>query len=248
LSFYRASADKIGFSDKTAADKKDPIGTSKLRARLINFMAFTAKDKTYRKKLTNMAIAYTGYKADHKFHDDTVIPALRASAMAVAVQDLGQPFVDELMTRLKTSTDGTMRGRLIGALTSTENPKIGLDLINLSLTPAIRDNEKTQFLFGLINKKELDSVMWPWLQKNFDQLIAGLPSNYQSYAPYLFMGDCKKEREQRLDTFLKPRLSKLIGADRNFVKAKDSLKQCFAKKAHIKPQITQLVMQLASNH
>ena len=243
--FYRANADKIGFSDKTTADKKDPIGTSKLRGRLINFMAFTAKDKTYRKNLTNMAIAYTGYKKDEKFHDDAVIPALRNTAMSVAVQDLGQPFVDELMIRLKASTDGTMRGRLIGALTSTKDNKIGEALINFSLTPAIRDNEKTQFLFSLINKKELDSVMWPWLQKNFDQLIAGLPSNYQSYAPYLFLGDCKKEREERLDNFLKPRLSNLVGADRNFVKAKDSLKQCLAQKAHVKPQISKLVKQLA---
>ncbi|MBL4910185.1 MAG: M1 family metallopeptidase [Alteromonadaceae bacterium] len=245
--FYRANAEKVGFTDNTPLDKKDPIGTNQLRGRLTQFMAFTAKDKTYRKELTDMAIAYTGYKADHKFHDEAIIPALRSTAMSVAVQELGQPFVDELMTRLKASTDGTMRGRLIGALTSTENNKIGLDLINFSLTPAIRDNEKTQFLFSLLNKKELDSVMWPWLQKNFDQLIAGLPSNYQSYAPYLFMGDCKKEREQRLDSFLKPRLSKLVGADRNFVKAKDFLKKCFAQKAVIKPQITKLVMQLAKN-
>jgi len=244
---YRANADKIGFSDKTAADKKDPIGTSKLRGRLINFMAYTAKDKAYRKKLTDMAIAYTGYKADHKFHDDAAIPALRATAMGVAVQDLGQPFVDELMARLKSSTDGTMRGRLIGALTSTEDAKIGKALIDFSVSPEVRDNEKTQFMFGLIRTKELDSVMWPWLKANFDQLIAGLPTNYQSYAPYLFLGDCKKEREERLDSFLKPRLSKLVGADRNFVKAKDSLKQCLAQKAHVKPQIKQLVMQLANN-
>ncbi len=246
--FYRANADKIGFFDNTAADKKDPIGTNKLRGRLINFMAFTARDKAYRKKLTDMAIAYTGYKTDHKFHDDAVIPALRNTAMSVAVQELGQPFVDELMTRLNASTDGTMRGRLIGALTATKDPKIGLALINFSLTPAVRDNEKTQFLFGLLTTKELDSVMWPWLQANFDQLIAGLPSNYQSYAPYLFMGECKEEKAKRLDSFLKPRLNKLVGADRNFVKAKDSLKQCLAQKAHLKPQISQLVMQLASNH
>jgi len=32
-----------------------------------------------------------------------------------------------------------------------------------------------------------------------------------------------------------------VGADRNFVKAKDSLKQCLAQKAHMKPQISKLV-------
>jgi len=62
------------------------------------------------------------------------------------------------------------------------------------------------------------------------------------------MGECKEEKAKRLDSFLKPRLSKLVGADRNFVKAKDSLKQCLAQKAHVKPQITNLVMQLAKAH
>ena len=245
---YRANADKIGFVDNTDLDKTKPLDANQLRNRLINFMAFTARDKVYRKKLTDMAIAYTGYNSDHKFHDGAIIPTLRDTAMSVAVQDLGQPFVDELMKRLKASTDGTLRGRLIGALTATKDPKIGLDLINFSLTPAVRDNEKTQFLFGLLTTKELDSVMWPWLKTNFDQLIAGLPSNYQSYAPYLFMGECKEEKAKRLDSFLKPRLSKLVGADRNFVKAKDSLKQCLAQKAHVKPQIANLVMQLAKTH
>jgi aminopeptidase N len=245
---YRANADKIGFIDNTALDKAKPLDANQLRTRLIGFMAFTAKDKAYRKLLTDMAVKYTGYNSDNKFHDQAVIPALRDTAMSVAVQELGQPFVDELLNRLNASTDGTMRGRLIGALTSTEMPKIGEKLINFSLTPAVRDNEKTQFLFGFINKKELDSVMWPWLQTNFDQLIADLPSNYQSYAPYLFMGDCNKVNEQRLDSFLKPRLSKLVGADRNFAKAKDYLKQCLAKKAFVKPQISKLVMQLAKNH
>ena len=238
---YRKNADKIGFVNNTALDKAKPLDASKLRSRLVSFMAFTAKDKTYRKKLTDMAVAYTGYKTDHKFHDDAVIPALRNTAMSVAVQDLGKPFIDELMTRLKASTDGTLRGRIIGALTATKDPQTGLDLINFSITPEVRDNEKTSFLFGLIRTKELDSVMWPWLQANFDQLIAGLPTNYQSYAPYLFLGECKQEKAARLDSFLKPRLNKLVGADRNFVKAKDSLKQCLAQKAHMKPQISKLV-------
>ncbi len=245
---YRANANKIGFVDNTALDQAKPLDTNQLREHLINFMAFTAKDKTYRKQLTDMAVKYTGYKSDHNFHDDAVIPALRMTAMSVAVQELGQPFVDELMARLNMSSDGTMRGLLIGALTSTENAKIGKFLIDFSLTPAVRDNEKTQFLFNLIDKKELDNVMWPWLQTNFDQLIAGLPSKYQSYIPYLFLGDCNKIKEQRLDSFLKPRLIKLAGADRNFTKAKGYLKQCLAQKAHSKPQIKQLVMQLAQTH
>ena len=241
---YRESANRIGFVDNTELDKNNPIDANQLRTRLIDFMASTAKDKLYREKLTAMAVKYIGYKGDGKFHDDAIIPALRVTAMSVAVQELGQPYVDALMVHLKASADGTMRGRLISALTATEDLKIGKDLVDFSLTSDVRDNEKTSFLFGLVRKKELDGVMWPWLMANFDQLIAGLPTNFQSFTPYLFLGDCNEVRNERLDSFLQPRLDKLVGADRNFVKAKDHLKQCLAKKAHIKPQIKKLVMML----
>ena len=238
---YRPILNKVGFIDNTELDKKDPIGTSKLRSSTINFMAFTAKDAQTRKKLTEMAIKYTGYQGDNKYHGDVVIPALRSTAMSVAVQELGQPFADMLLRRLKTATDGTERGRLISALIATEDEKLGEALINLSLTPDIRDNEKTQFLFGLINKKELDAIMWPWLTAHFDQLMADLPPNYQSYSPYLFLGECKTVKAERLNSFLKPRLNKLVGADRNFVKAQDFLKQCLAQKRHVIPQIKTLL-------
>jgi len=241
---YRANADHIGFFDNTELDKTNPLDANQLRTRLISFMAFTAEDKVYREELTKMAAAYTGYKGDGKFHDDAIIPALRSTAMSVAVQELGQPYVDSLMVHLKASADGTIRGRLINALVSTEDLKIGKDLIDFSLTPDVRDNEKTSFMFGLIRKKELDTVMWPWLTANFDTLIAGLPSNYQSYAPYLFMADCDEMMNERLDSFLAPKLDKLVGADRNFVKVKDYLKQCLAQKSHVKPQIKDLVMML----
>lgn len=241
---YRKNADNIGLVDTTELDKTNPLDANQLRTRLISFMAFTAEDTTYRKELTKMATAYTGYKGDGKFHDEAVIPALRSTAMSVAVQELGQPYVDSLMVHLKASADGTVRGRLINALVATEDLKIGKSLIDFSLTPDVRDNEKTTFMFGLIRKKELDEVMWPWLTANFDTLIAGLPSNYQSYAPYLFVTNCDEAMNERLDSFLAPKLDKLVGADRNFVKVKDSLKQCLAQKAHVKPQIKDLVMML----
>jgi len=207
-------------------------------------MALTAEDPLYRQQLTDMAIEYIGYKGDGKFHDEAVIPALRQTAMSVAVQVLGKPYADALMVHLKASTDGTLRERIIRALTATKELTIGKSLIDFSLTSEVRDNEKTRFMFGLIRKKELDEVMWPWLTTNFDTLIKNLPSNYHIYMPYLFLGECIELKNERLDDFLKPRLDKLVGADRNFVKAKDQLKQCLAQKTQLKPQIKTLVILL----
>lgn len=238
---YRNSANKLGFKDNTKMDKEQPLNTSKLRSRLISFMALTSKDKHYRQQLTQMARQYIGYQKDNKLHDKVIIPALRATALSVAVQELGMPFVKAVIQQVNLTTDGTIRGRLIRSLTATENPEIAKSVLAFGMGKEIRDNEKASFLFGFVGKKELDAVMWPWLQENFDGLMKELPTNYQTYAPYIIPGGCEQKKMKRLNSFLKPKLKGLIGADKNFVKAIDSLKQCIAQKAYIKPQIKSLL-------
>ncbi len=241
---YRKVADAIGLNDNTAADMEKPYDTSQLRTRLISFMALTAKDLSWRKKLLDRAKKYIGFQTDGKFHNNVIIPALRTTAMSVAVQELGTPYVEALLKLYTHSNDGTLRGRIIRALTATEDLNTAKKLINYSLSPKVRDNEKVSFLFGLISKRELDPVMWPWLKSHFDQLIAGLPTNFQAFLPYLFVGECNQQKLRRMDNFLKPRLNKLLGADRNFAKAKESLTQCLARKAYIRPQIKTLLKRI----
>jgi len=134
-----------------------------------------------------------------------------------------------------------LRGRFISALTATKDPSIAKMLINRIFNKNTRDNEKVTYIFGLVRKKELKTTMFPWLDKNFDRVIKDLPTNMQGYAPTMFSTDCDEAAITRLNTVLKPKLPNLIGADRNFTKVEDYMKQCFAKKAHIKPQITALV-------
>jgi len=234
----------LGLDDNTALDKQRPLDASQLRSRLVRFMALTVKDPEYRKLLTEKATQYVGYQIDNKIHDEVLISALRGTALSVAVQDIGQPFVDALVELLNQSTDGTLRNHLISGLISTEELDIAEQMMNLSLSENIRDNEKASFLFGMIGKKEIDNVTWPWFESNFDKLLSGLPTNYQSYIPYFFLNQCHKKNVTRLDEFLQPRLSELVGADKNFAKAKDYLQQCLARKDHVKPQIKALLAAL----
>jgi hypothetical protein len=70
--------------------------------------------------------------------------------------------------------------------------------------------------------------------------MSDFPTNFKSEVPFLLIGKCNPNGEQRLDTFVKPKLDQLLGANRTFEQAKDSLKQCNAQKKYIKPQIAEL--------
>jgi len=52
------------------------------------------------------------------------------------------------------------------------------------------------------------------------------------------------KRKQRLDSFLKPRLDQLMGANRNYEKAKEYFDQSLTQKEFLKPQIKELVSSL----
>jgi len=71
-----------------------------------------------------------------------------------------------------------------------------------------------------------------------------LPTRYQSYLPYFFLSECHQKNITRLDNFLKPRLDNLIGADKNFTKAKEYLDQCLSMRTHVKPQIKKLLEEM----
>ena len=241
---YRDKTNTLGLDNNTDYDKEKPLDASSLRSGLVGFMGGAARDKTYRNELLNRAKLYIGYKKDGKLNEEALIPSLATLGMAVAVQELGQEYVDAVITHLRNSNDGTIRGRLLGALGATEDPEIAKQLLKLTAEKLLRDNEKFRLLFSLNGEEKLDGIMWPWLQANFDKLVEDMPTNYKSYTPYLFATHCKKESYDRLESFLKPRLSKLTGAGATYPKAKDYLDQCMAQKSHLKPQITQLVKTL----
>jgi len=68
-----------------------------------------------------------------------------------------------------------------------------------------------------------------------------LPTNYQSFLPYVIPGGCSEKTGARMESFLKPKLVNFVGAGKNYQKRLDSLSQCLAIKAHLKPQISALV-------
>ncbi len=238
---FKHKADSLGFSNDTQFDKEHPLDASSLRYYLVRFMAMIVKDPGYREALQQKARKYVGYKGDNKIHEEAIVPTLALLAMQVAVQDLKKPYVKLLLKHLESTRDGTLRGRLVRATGATQSPEIATQLRELTLSSELKDNEKSRLIYSLNTEKKLDAVMWPWFKNNFSRLVADMPTNYQSRVPYLFTANCNQINSKRLETFLKPRLNDLTGADRNFVKAKDYLKQCQAQKSQLKPQITRLI-------
>lgn len=238
LNNFRSLADKIGINDNTVADKKHPVDTSRLRSELMNFMADNLKDKHYRALFTEKAKQLIGYKTSTDAN--ALIPSLQGLALKIAVEDLGRPFAKALITRFKDSEDATFRDRALAALAKTRDNIIARKLVAMSLGNQIRDNERRSLIYDLFENKKLDKVVWPWFKNNFATIVKTMPTNFQKWLPYIITAHCNEQSASRMQDFLKPHLSSLIGADRNYDKAMDLLKQCRAFKSFAMPQVKKI--------
>lgn len=238
---YSDKVADLGVTADTPLDKSNELDAAEMRRRLLYFQALVTEDPELREVLAKRAAAYVGYKGDDKLHDDALLPALRATAMSVAVQDYGKEFVASLEKHLSQANDGTLRMRLLAAIASSKDADVAKNTMNKMHSDTLRDNEKIQLLYMLGEVEELDDQYWAWLQENFDGLITDLPVNFQSRTPYLISNSCHADAMQRLQNLIKPRLDKLAGGDSSYKKAQEFLQQCYAQRAQLQPQIDKLL-------
>ena len=95
---------------------------AQLQTTLVDFLAKTAKQPELRTELVSMARAYSGYETDNKVHPEAANPIIVGTALVVAVDELGNDFVDHLYQMAVGSTDAVVRGRALEAIGSVKEP------------------------------------------------------------------------------------------------------------------------------
>jgi alanyl aminopeptidase len=209
--------------------KDDSVNTIQLRNGLINFLSEEGEDKAIRQYLTDMAIAYTGYKNDGNIHADKADSNVIGTAIAVAVEDLGTPFAKHLKMLLESSNDGTVRGRLLGGLGAVKDAEYATELRELILSESLRDNEIYAILIGQLNQEELQKPMWEWFKTNIEGVKSRIPPFGQNRLPVVGQFFCSEPMKQDFIKFFKPIVEELAGAPRPYKQSIESIELCMAQ-------------------
>ena len=224
-SLYGQKLTGLGLETK----KDDPVDTIRMRTGLINFLADEGEDKAVRQYLTDMAIAYTGYKIDGNIHPDKADSNVISTAIQVAVEDLGTPFAKHLKMLLDSSNDGTVRGRLLGGLGAVEDPEYATELRELILSEDLRDNEIYSIMVGQLQDKELQKPMWEWFKTNIEGIKSRIPPFGQNRLPVVGQFFCSKAMKNDYKKFFKPIVEELAGAPRPYKQSIESIELCIAQ-------------------
>ncbi|MGB5485965.1 MAG: M1 family aminopeptidase, partial [Lysobacterales bacterium] len=184
-----------GKLNETGLQTTDDRDQAQLQTTLVEFMAKTAKQPELRSELVNMARAYTGYGTDGNIHPDAANPIIVDTALIVAVDELGNDFVDHLYQLAIDSTDAVVRGRALSAIGSTRNPTKAAEIRELVFSPELRDNEIFSILFPQVLMPETRDTTWVWFQQNMDRILPRIPE--ESWGRMTFVGSafCNTEKQ-----------------------------------------------------
>ncbi|MGE3636700.1 MAG: M1 family metallopeptidase, partial [Sandaracinaceae bacterium] len=210
--------------------RTEPGETSLLRAEVLGFMAYIARDAAVRAEAARRGRAYLD--AEGEASERTVDANLREMVLAVAVEDGDAALFDRLLERALASDDALFRTHALWALGRTRDPELGARVLALGLDPRLRANEITIPLSAQTSFPERRDAAFEWLRANWDGLAERLATTRAGSLPWTFSPYCAEDDAEAVQAFFTPRVDALPGGPRNLAGALEVIRLCAARSAH----------------
>ncbi len=229
--FYADKMKETGL--EVTADRDE----AQLQAALVKFLAETAKQPDLREELLQVARAYTGYGTDNQIHPEAANPIIVATALIVAVEELGNDFIDHLQALALNSTDAVVRGRALSAIGNTKDPEKSAEVRQLVFSQEIRDNEVYNIMYPQMFMDETRDASWAWFEENMDQILERYPED--RWGRFAFYGTtfCNAEKKAAVQAFYADKIESLTGGPRTLANTLESIDLCMAKVQQHKPEL-----------
>lgn len=209
-----------------------------LHAELSAFMARVLHVPRFRDELSAGAAAFTGFERQRD--PDALDSDRYLDALAVAVQDLGEPFVRHLLEFRAELDDPKFESASARALGSVDEPEL-LPLVQARiLTDSIGGRESFDLLREATATAPVAQVNWQWLAANFPALIDKIPQQWRRRTPLLAESFCSDAGRAKLAALFERHADLAPGYRRAFDQVDERIRLCIA----LRPQAQALAAAL----
>lgn len=221
---YRAHS-----ANSLMSPSSDAGETALLHGQLVPFLALELHDEALRSGLRELAVAYIGFgQKDGSRHDVALAASLVPTALAVAAQDLGKPFLNHLWRALTESTDFIFRRDAASALAHVTDPALSAWVRGLLLTPQLRDNEALELFIAQAAVPENLAGSWSWSKAHLRQLAERVPGFRRGKLPSIAAQFCDRARLDEAQAVLSPLVRELDLESRTLTDAVEQIEHCMA--------------------
>lgn len=217
VELYGPMLAKIGFDPATGAHAKDEADQRELRSDLLNLVAITGRDATIRGKLTTAFDAFVA--GDEKALD----PAYRGIAAAIAINERGVPFVQQLVEKSKD------RPQLFQALgqgvTGSGNADVARWFLNDFKDPRINARQRLFTVAGFLRSPYTRDIASDFMIAHFDEFVknGGGGGVFSGRAAQMFGALCSNAQADAVDAKLRPTTT---GSTLNLDRAIETIRTC----------------------
>lgn len=223
---YRPRLDALGLAPKEGEIDDDRL----LRTRLIAFFVHTLKDRTVRDAMAKQGRVVLGLDNGGKLAADAVPKDVRGIAMLVAVQEGGKAAFDTAEKHFRATQDAELRGQLLGALGSSQDPALGERARGLVLEKGLlRRNEITNVLGSQTDEEATRQAMRPWLDQHFSELEARLAPAGARLLGLYSEGMCTTSEASQLEAKFGKRMANVEGGPRALKQEVEAIGLCAAQ-------------------
>jgi alanyl aminopeptidase len=197
-----------------------------LRSSVVRALAFEAKDPALLRQLAALGRVHLGSAARAK--QPPLPPELIDAALSAALREADEGLLTRAIEQLFAETDGSARGRLLSAISTLDRPALSEQVLNLSLDPRLRTNERLAPLFGQSARKETRAAAYAWLKLHFDAFVAVLGEHHRAEVIGVTAGFCSEDMARDVEAFFGERAPRLPGGPRELAMTLEGIRLCVA--------------------
>jgi hypothetical protein len=197
-----------------------------LRARVVRALALDAKDGPLSSELAALGRALLGAGEHPRLAE---LPSeLFEPAMSAALRVGDDALLTRAIDKLRNESDGTVRSRLLSALSNLDQPARSERVLLLSLDPGLRVNERLSPLYGQSARRETRREAFAFLKQHYDALSAALSERGATHVLGVIGNFCAKAEVEDAKSFFAQRAEKLPGGPRELSLAVEAAELCAA--------------------
>jgi len=223
---YRPLMSQLGLFGSSAMQQSQTIDAELLRRPLASLLALEAEVPELRSELVKLGKSYMGFGGTGKIDPQAAPPSLSETALSVAAQELGEPFIDLMIAQLHHLRQAVVRNRILNALSRVKDPDQAKRIRSLTLSNVLRSNEVASILFGSTREPTNRKVAWDWFKDNYHAISGRLDNRTLGNLPWIAGSFCTKTDRNDVSRFFRPIISELPGGPRNLSNVLEAIDTC----------------------
>jgi len=178
--------------------------------------------------LSRLGQAYLGYGSDGEIHEDVLHPNLVRIALIVATEEVGPPFAEVVIDRLRNTDDAVLRGHLIHAL-GNQTKRLLVEMAwELILDPTFPNRQASELLWRQGRRVDNREALFSWITENYDELLTRLPQSHHAWLPWRSSAFCTERYRDRVESFYEERSQEHPGGPRALANVLEAIEICAA--------------------